>query len=254
MRVGAQLYTIRNYTQTEEALELAFKKLAQIGFKWIQVSGIGNIDPYKVRALADAYKLGIVITHTNPKEILEDTEAVIKKHEIYGCQHIGIGSMPQGYERDLIGIRKFIKDYTEVAKKLQARGMKLHYHNHGFEFEKFEGKLAYDVLIHETDPVLWGFIPDTFWIQFAGINAAKQLIALKDRVVACHFKDLTMKGHKQIMAPVMEGNLCFEEIIAACEIAHIAYAMIEQDDCNGEDPFNCLERSFVNLRKVGVNE
>ena len=61
-----------------------------------------------------------------------------------------------------------------------------------------------------------------------------------------------MKGHKQIMVPVMEGNLCFDEIIVACEIAHIAYAMIEQDDCNGEDPFNCLERSFVNLRKVGV--
>lgn len=129
--------------------------------------------------------------------------------------------------------------------------MKLHYHNHAFEFEKFGGNAPYDVLLNETDPKLWGFILDTYWIQYSGRSPAKQIQEMAGRIDVCHFKDMKIKDNKQLMSPVMEGNLCFDDIIEACKKTNVQHAMVEQDNCNGENPFDMLKLSLNNLRKVG---
>lgn len=37
-------------------------------------------------------------------------------------------------------------------------------------------------------------------------------------------------------------------------ITHIPaqYLLVEQDNCNGEDPFDCLKRIYENLRAMGL--
>ena len=37
----------------------------------------------------------------------------------------------------------------------------------------------------------------------------------------------------------------------AAESAGVQYMMVEQDDCNGEDPFACLKRSYEYLKSAG---
>lgn len=69
----------------------------------------------------------------------------------------------------------------------------------------------------KTDPELWGFILDVFWTQYSGRCPARQIEMLKGRIDVCHFKDISMYGKEQRTAPVMEGNLCWDEIFAACE-------------------------------------
>ena len=39
MRLAAQLYTLRNYTKTLDGFAETLKKVAQIGYKIVQVSG-----------------------------------------------------------------------------------------------------------------------------------------------------------------------------------------------------------------------
>lgn len=251
MLIGAQLYTIREFTQTVKDIEESFKKIAEIGYSCVQVSGLGFILPEKLRDIASANNLEIIITHTNPDRILSDTENVINEHKVFGCKHIGIGCMPNKYHGSLEGCHAFIKDFTPAAIKLADNGMKLHYHNHQFEYQKYSGKIIYDVLVNETDPEQWGFIPDTYWIAVGGRCPAKQLEMLTGRVDACHFKDLIIADNKQKYAPVLEGNLCWDEIFEACEKAGIKYAMVEQDDTYGIDPFEALKISYNNLRKVG---
>ena len=50
-----------------------------------------------MREICDENGLQIVLTHTDPNRILNDTEAVIREHDIMGCDYIGIGMMPQKY-------------------------------------------------------------------------------------------------------------------------------------------------------------
>ena len=97
MTLGAQLFTLREYTQTEKDLDYSLGRVAEMGYKTVQISAIGPIAPEKVRELCDKHGLQIVLTHTNQDRILNDTETVIKEHDIMGCDYIGIGMMPRKY-------------------------------------------------------------------------------------------------------------------------------------------------------------
>ena len=121
MTLGAQLFTLREFTQTEKDLDYSLSQVAQMGYETVQLSAIGPIAPQTVRELCGKHGLSIVLTHTDPNRILNDTEAVIQEHELYGCDYIGIGMMPQKY-RSPAWFWHFAEDYREPAKKIAAAG------------------------------------------------------------------------------------------------------------------------------------
>ncbi len=97
MRLGAQLFTLRDYTQTAQDLDRSLEQVARMGYQTVQVSAIGPIPAQQVREICDKHGLRVVLTHWNPDRILNDTEAVIEEHEILGCDYIGLGMMPKKY-------------------------------------------------------------------------------------------------------------------------------------------------------------
>ncbi len=250
MLIGAQGYTIRDHARNEEEVRASVKKLSEIGFKSLQYSGMAKVDPYWLRDLIDEFDMEISITHAPPERILNETAALIEEHKIFRCGRIGIGALPGQYTGSLEAIRAFIKDYAEATALLAGHGMRLHYHNHSYEYERFDGHVMFDVLVEETSPDRLAFIPDTYWIQDAGRCPASQIEALKGRVEVAHFKDLEIVKGQRRMAVVGEGNLSWEEIISACKKAGATHIMIEQDDCYGQDPFECLARSRQNLNTL----
>ena len=54
------------------------------------------------------------------------------------------------------------------------------------------------------------------------------------------------------LASDFEGNLNFGKIISAAEDMGAEHLLVEQDDCYGEDPFECLKRSYLYLRAMGL--
>jgi sugar phosphate isomerase/epimerase len=63
MKIGAQLYSARDYTKTPEDIEATLRKVKAIGFDVIQISGFGPCDtdilPAGLRSLAWTYALPI---------------------------------------------------------------------------------------------------------------------------------------------------------------------------------------------------
>ena len=136
MKTGAQLYTVRAYTQTERDFSRTVKKIAEMGYTTVQISAIGKeIRPERVREICEENGLKIVLTHSDVNRILNDTDRLIREHEILGCDHIGLGAMPEKY-RTPEWIRYFAEDFKEPAKKIAAAGKRFMYHNHNFEFQK----------------------------------------------------------------------------------------------------------------------
>ena len=253
-RIGAQTYTIRNHTQNESDFAKSMERLSRIGFKLIQLSGAGDMPASSIRKICDDNGLGIVLTHTNPKKILEQTEKVIEDHNIMGAKYVGIGAMPGNYKENFDGVRKFISDYRPVAEKLHGAGLKLMYHNHMEEFAKLEGKLVMDYFAEAFDAETVGFTLDTAWVQAGGSDPAWWLRKLSGRLDTIHFKDYvyTLQGELRT-AEVMEGNLNWESIFEVCKdpATGVKYAFIEQDNCYGRDPFDSLEISLKNLIGAG---
>jgi sugar phosphate isomerase/epimerase len=251
--VAAQLYTLREVMRTPEQIEAGFARLSKDGWKAVQVSGIGPMEPAKLRALADKYGLEICATHIPMQRLLDDAEGVVKEHDILGCKYIGIGGMDRKLARAAEGFRQFARQMTPVGEKLKAAGKVFLYHNHDFELVRFGGLTGLDILLQESGEAVT-FEPDTYWLQAGGGDSAQWIGKMAGRVEVVHFKDMAYEpeeGH-QVMAEVGEGNLNWPAIVAACRKANVRWHIVEQDTCR-RDPFDSLKMSLENLKRMGLS-
>ena len=249
-KIGAQLYTLRSLLQTPEDVYSTFKKVKEIGYKTVQVSGIPmEISPQDIKAAADENDLELICTHYPADRFLADLDEAINYHKILGVNYAGIGSMP-GFKADFDGLGKFLSDFNKVAEELKKEGIAFTYHNHAFEFNKKDGKFFLDYIVENTDDN-FKIMADTYWIAIGGVDPAKYLKKLGSRVETVHFKDLGMDGNNATMYEVGEGNLCWDEIISVCEEIGTKYAFVEQDACLGGDPLKSMEISYNYLTKKG---
>ena len=247
MKIGAQLFTLRDSCKTVEDLEKTLERVAAMGYSAVQLSGICEYDPVWMRDTLKKYNLVAPITHTNPQKVLEETDKVIADHKAFGCENVGIGGMPVEYRESAEALAKFAPDFSLAAKKLKDAGLKLCYHNHAFEFRKFGGKTIMQTIIDDFDPSVLNFTLDTYWVQAGGGDAAQWLEKLAGRVDCIHFKDMVHDGTQPLFAPIYEGNMNFDAIIASAYKAGVKYAFVELDKCYGADPFESLKISFDNV-------
>lgn len=251
--LAAQLYTATQQLQTPEGVERAFARIHQDGYLAAQASGLGPIAAERLRDIAQNYHVEICCTHSSFERMQTDLDGLIREHRIYGCHNIGIGAMPQAYRGSLEGYQAFMKVVNPIARRLADEGFHLTYHNHNFEFVRYGGASLLDRMIEESDPNLH-FILDTYWIQAGGGNPSDYIRKAAGRMEVCHLKDMQLVndpanellGVSARFAPVGEGNLNFRDILTACAESGVKYAAVEQDDCYGDDPFDCLARSRKN--------
>ena len=51
--IAAQLYTLREFLKTPEDIASSLKKVRQLGYESVQVSGLGPIEPVRLKEAAD---------------------------------------------------------------------------------------------------------------------------------------------------------------------------------------------------------
>lgn len=250
MILGAQLYTVRMFMQNETDFARAMKRVAAIGYKTVQLSAAGKIAPKRVREICDENGLEIVLTHTDPERIRTDIQGVIEDHKVMGCRYVGMGSMPDRY-RNAEWIQYFSEDYLESAKALKAAGMKLMYHNHHFEWAKMpDGRTLMDALLESMPADLMGITLDTYWVQAAGEDVAAYIAKVADRLQCVHYKDYAIVNGTPRLDVIGRGQIDFKALTAQLKKQGTTeYVLVEQDDCYGESPFDCLKESFNHIMK-----
>jgi len=247
-RIAVQLYTLRDFCQTTEALRQSMYKIKEIGYQAVQVSGIGPISHEDVKACADEAGLKICATHVDYARMKADLEGVIRQHELWECKHAGIGGIPEAL-RHAAGYVAFAKEASEIGKRLQDRGIHFTYHNHHFEFQKYNGVTAMELLRAESDAEAFKFELDTYWVQAGGANPVDWIHKVNGRMKVVHLKDMAIVDQKQLYAEIGEGNLDFSAIIEACRQIGVEWYVVEQDVCQ-RDPFESLAISWNNLNKL----
>ena len=247
MQIGAQFYTVRNQCQTLEDFALTLRKVADIGYKTVQISGTCPYDAEWLREQLAINGLKCVLTHIPVPRLVGETQQVIADHHVFGCENIGMGwwafNETDTYE-------KFMSTFPRVAEEIRAGGRYFMYHNHDQEFQRIGGQLILEKLAQDISADVMGFTLDTFWVQAGGGDPAQWIEKLAGRVPVIHLKDFAY-GRK--MAVVGEGNINFDRVFTEAEKAGTKFMMVEQDDCNGEDPIECLRRSYEYLKACGFN-
>lgn len=256
MKAGAQLYTVRDHCKDLDSFALTLRKIADIGYTTVQVSGTCAYEAQWLKQELRKNGLQCVITHTAPRKLREQLPQVCADHKTLDCKYVGLGmySMMAGDPAEEYA--KFLDLYKPIAKTIKENGLYFMYHNHDQEFFRLNGKTILRRMAEDFAPDEMGFTLDTFWVQAGGADPADCIRELKGRVPCIHLKDFAYgrgSGFSANMAPVGEGNINFEAVIRAADEAGTQYLLVEQDDCHGEDPFDCLGRSYQNLRAMGLD-
>ena len=252
MKIGAQLYTAHDLTKTLEGFSETLKRVADIGYTTVQVSGTCAYEPEWLAEELKKTGLTCGITHTPFDRMVSDTDKVIAEHTTFGCDYIGIGGFFGGVE----GMPKFIADATPVAEKMKAAGKMFMYHNHAWEYENkcADGRTVMENLSDAFPAELMGFTLDVYWCKFGGYDPVSEIKRLSGRLPCVHLKDMLLENGEKKMAWVGGGNtMDFEKICNAFIEAGSKYAYVEQDNCYGEDPLVCLKRSYDYLRSLGLD-
>ncbi len=248
MKIGAQLFTVRDFCKDLDGFSETLKKIADIGYETVQVSGTCDYDPNWLKEQLDKNGLKCVLTHIPANRLLENAERVAQEHDIFDCRYVGLGWYPFDEEKEDGNFDNFFKKYIPVAEELRANGKYFMYHNHDNEFKRHNGKLILESVAEIIPADTLGFTLDTFWVQAGGGDPAQWIEKLSGRLPCIHLKDYTY-GRK--MAVLGEGNINFDRVFEKVESAGTEYMIVEQDDCNGEDPFDCLKRSYKYLNALG---
>lgn len=247
MQIGAQFYTVRDFCKDLESFSETLKKVADIGYKNVQISGTCPYEAEWLKAELDKNGLKCVLTHIPNDDLIGATEKVIENHNVFDCKYVGLGYF------DIISnpdenYKKFIDTYSGVAKKLYEGGKYFMYHNHDHEFVKIDGKTILERMVEEIPAEHMGVTLDTYWVQMGGGDIGAWLEKLKGRVPCIHLKDFK---HGPKMAYLGEGNINFERVFQKAEEAGTQYMLVEQDNCYDADPFDCLKKSYEYLKARG---
>jgi sugar phosphate isomerase/epimerase len=252
-QVALQLYTLRDSLKTPREIAATLKRVRDIGYQAVQVSGLGPIEPGELRAILDGEGLTLCATHESAEEILDAPERVVDKLEVLGCD-LSAYPYPRGVDfASEESVRELIQKLDHAGEVLAQTGKTLLYHNHQHEFRTLGGRLILERIYSETDPRHLQGELDTYWVQYGGGDPVAWCKRLSGRLPVLHLKDYRVGTDNQpTFAEIGSGNLNFRAIIAAAEGAGCRWFAVEQDTCEG-DPFDSVRESFKYMRGARIS-
>src|SRR5690606_14114530 len=102
--------------------------------------------------------------------LLGEMDQVIAKHKLWDCRYVGLGGLPTSFRDTREGYEAFAKQASEFGKALQEAGLTFIYHNHDFEFAKYEGATGMDILFNSSETGAVDFELDVYWVQAGGAD------------------------------------------------------------------------------------
>ncbi len=273
-KVGVQLYSVRDYM--EKDMDKTLGEVKAMGYDYVEFAGYFGKSAEEVKALLDKHGLECISVHQAPQLFFDEGQSAIDYLKVIGAKYCAI---PWYEESKLAGSAEWedtVKKFTKLGEDMKANGIKLLYHNHEFEFHKFEDKYLIDWLYESIPSDLLNPEFDTCWVRYAGEDPCKYIEKFSGKVEILHLKDFTCKNFAGgpvyglidgdgvdkkpatreengfMFKPCGYGLQKFEEILAAAEKAGTEYVIVEQDQHLERDAMEDIKLSREYLKTLGL--
>ena len=244
-QIGVQLYTLRDETARDMVGTL--RRVAEIGYGAVEFAGYGNAAPREIRDTLDGEGMTAIGAHvafvdleTRPLQVLADSA-------LLGCEAVVVPSVPDTWTRTPSDVGRLAERLNSLGELCLAEGLRLAYHNHADEFRPLGASTAWELLAAETGPEAVELELDLYWAAYAGADPVALIRDHGDRIGLLHVKDLAADDRGSD-APVGEGRLDWQGILAAAEGSAVRWYIVEQDEPDGA--FESIERSLSNIRRL----
>ncbi|GAB4422744.1 MAG: sugar phosphate isomerase/epimerase [Anaerolineae bacterium] len=250
--VAVQLYSLRMLPGSfDDTLAAA----ASAGYTAVETVGDHGCTAAEMRELLSKHGLQVIATHLPFDGLQNNLPDIIAFN-----QAIGNDTLVAPYIHHLVGEKRRSvfqeagQTLGQLARRCQAEGMRLLYHNHHWEMAELEGKLALDWLFESAGDSL-GFEPDLAWITFGGVDPLALLPRFAGRCPRVHLKDLGAAGpgaaeplmDGAVMADVGAGRLDWPALLPAARDAGATWYIVEHD--NPPNPVASVSGSLAYLQK-----
>jgi sugar phosphate isomerase/epimerase len=247
--IAVQLYTIRSELGDASRLGGVLGRLREIGYRAVEVAGVGPVAIDRFGEVLRRAELTACAAHVPLERLRDDLDTVAAQCSDWGCEYVVIPSVPDA-DRSPEGFRRFAREAGETAQRLQVHGLRLAYHNHAFELERYGDRTGLETLFDAWGDAVRAEL-DTYWLQFGGVNPAAWIRRFKGRVPLVHMKDMAVDRGSPVDAEVGEGNLDWIDILGACREAGAKWLVVEQDNPRG-DPMESVALSHSNLTALAA--
>jgi sugar phosphate isomerase/epimerase len=264
--IGAQLYTVRRPMQQDT--EGTLKALAGIGFKSVET---GRADLPKVKPICNDLGMAVPAAHFeyacitgdwthyggNPPRPGYNLEAALTEAKEAGVEWFNIPYIPNPERTGADLYPRMAENFNKAGEEAAKMGIRVAYHHHAFEFEKFDGKPGFETLVEMMEPGKAFIEFDLYWASVAGEDPVLLLRKYPQHIKLLHLKD------KKEGTPIMQGEgvprdtfmelgkgvLDIPDALRAANQVGVEHYFIEQDETPG-DPLESLRISFEYLQAL----
>jgi len=217
--LGLQSYAIRDVlsvADTEQTAVIA-ADIAAMGYRSMELRPEDcTPTPAEMKRILADQGISVCAMHAEMTALDDDYEGVIARFRQMGCLQLVIPSHPRR-ETD---IPRFVDKVAYYARKVQADGLRLQYHNHVAEFARLDdGTTMMARLLDLAAGGLFSIEVDVGWVQIAGIDPARFIETLPTGVGVVHLRDVSAApdfSNRSVTIPAGTGNLDWPSILEAC--------------------------------------
>ena len=164
----------------------------------------GNLDWH---ALVKESGLEVVGLHLDLGTLEKDISACAEEAKSFGTTYIVITGMYRFDYGSEAAVKELAQRLNKAGKALKEQGMELLYHNHNCELRRMEsGKLAYEILLEETDPEYVNFEFDSYWFAEGGADPLDWMQKLGNRMKLWHINDRGSRVRGASMTPILKSD------------------------------------------------
>lgn len=245
--IAVQLYSVR---ELEQPFDTVLAEVAEIGYTGVETVDNHGLHADEMRALLDKHELQVVSSHIAMAVLEDDFDAVVAFNKAVGNDTLVIPWLPLALRaKTAEGWQAIGHKLDQIGQRCRDVGMKLLYHNHDFEIETFDGRLAIDWLLAGADPENLGFEPDLAWVVAGEADPLALLARYQGRCPRVHVKDLAKPGESdnaKDLADVGYGTLNWDELLPAAENVGAEWLIVEHD--LPPEPLASIRRSYEFLQ------
>ncbi|MFM1913710.1 MAG: hypothetical protein RIR51_1553 [Bacteroidota bacterium] len=189
--IGAQAYTFREHFPKDVVKTLDI--IQEMGIVELETGTQKGYTEAEFKQLCLDRGITIPSTGCGFDELANDPMAIVKKAKALGAKYVMCAWI--GHERNNFNIedaKRAVKVFNEGGKVLAENGLTFCYHDHGYEFGKYEDGTLLDYIIKNTNPEYVSFEMDVLWTLHGGGPGApeKYLKKYPTRFKLMHVKDL----------------------------------------------------------------
>jgi sugar phosphate isomerase/epimerase len=228
--ISVQLYSLRSLPETFDEL---LGQVAAIGYPGVETVGTHGLSSDEMSTLLDKHNLKVTSGHYAIPMLQYELGDVIAFNKAIDNDVIIVPALPDKMRsKNAANWIKVGKLLDSIGAQCAAEGIRLQYHNHWWEMDVFDGKLAIDWLLENASPENLGFEPDLAWIVRGGADPLDLLARYSGRYPRVHAKDLAKPGESNNdmgLADVGSGTLDWDALLPAALAGGAEWFVVEHD-------------------------